>query len=298
LQVVLCNKIDFNVVDIGMESVSFKMSVTLTFGDCAENHRNMQVIGHLKPHGLSKNHLICAKEYFENKGCRTEWFELNDLLPENIHVSESAYLLVVRKGVDGMVDSKEMLKEQEGLTPDKKAFMYGRVVNKKARYNLCFADFAQEPDYEKKQGRIYEFKSVPLLNRVRECLPEIIGDRMGEQLPCEGNYYYDTKKTYIGFHGDSERRIVIAIKLGEDFNIYYQWYHKGVKIGRQICVPLHHGDIYFMSEKAVGTDWKSRSKYTLRRAAAKNVKISREINKLYFCNVMRKTDTSYNKNKI
>ena len=79
-----------------MESVSFKMSVTLTFGDCAENHRNMQVIGHLKPHGLSKNHLICAKEYFENKGYKVEWFELNDLLPEDIHVSESAYLLVVR----------------------------------------------------------------------------------------------------------------------------------------------------------------------------------------------------------
>lgn len=31
----------------------------------------------------------------------------------------------------------------------------------------------------------------------------------------EGNYYYDINKTGIGFHGDSERKKVIAISLSD-----------------------------------------------------------------------------------
>ena len=30
---------------------------------------------------------------------------------------------------------------------------------------------------------------------------------------------------------------------------------------------IEHGDMYIMSEKATGFDWKSKSKYTLRHAA-------------------------------
>ena len=40
------------------------------------------------------------------------------------------------------------------------AFIKGRVVNKRARWNLCFADCDQEPDYENKRGRIVDFKNI------------------------------------------------------------------------------------------------------------------------------------------
>jgi len=37
-------------------------------------------------------------------------------------------------------------------------------------------------------------------------------------------------------------------------------------VGKRIIVPLNGGDIYLMSEKAVGTDWKRKKVYTLRHA--------------------------------
>ena len=68
-------------------------------------------------------------------------------------------------------------------------------------------------------------------------------------------------------HGDTERQIVIAVRLGANFNLYYQWYHKGKKIGKLFEITLKHGDMYFMSDKAVGYDWKKPSLYTLRHGA-------------------------------
>jgi hypothetical protein len=56
-----------------------------------------------------------------------------------------AALLVVKNFVDFLLkdsgeDKSSMFKEQAELEVDKKAFMYGRVVDKHARWNLCFDD--------------------------------------------------------------------------------------------------------------------------------------------------------------
>lgn len=241
-------------------------AVTLTFGNRAENHRNMQVIGEKAVKGLGYDELLYALMFFESKGIETVWFDLNDILDEE--KGEDAYILIAKNGVSLFVDPNDLLTEQKSLEKDKKALMYGRVVNKKARHNLCFADFDQEPDYQQGKGRVYSFSKLPFLNRVREALPNIVGDDCVRRMPCEGNYYYDTKKTYIGFHGDTEREIVMAVRLGADFNLYYQWFKQGKEVGRLLKINLSHGDMYFMSEKAVGTDWKSKNKLTLRHAAS------------------------------
>ena len=82
------------------------------------------------------------------------------------------------------------------------------------------------------------------------------------------HYYYDKYVCGIGFHGDSERRKVIGIRLGngESTPLHYQWFKNGEAIGERIILQLNGGDIYVMSEKAVGTDWKKRLIYTLRHA--------------------------------
>jgi hypothetical protein len=102
--------------------------------------------------------------------------------------------------------------------------MYGRVVNKKARYNLCFSDYAQNADYENKKGTIINFNMTPNTQKIRETIPKIINNDIVCNLQCEGNYYYDIKNTYISMHGDAERQIVIAVRLGAPFPLYYQWY--------------------------------------------------------------------------
>lgn len=76
---------------------------------------------------------------------------LNKFLPKDTEAEEAA-VLVVKKGVDFLLqetksDSFGLFEELMSLDWDEKALMYGRVVNKHARHNLCFADAGQEPTY-------------------------------------------------------------------------------------------------------------------------------------------------------
>lgn len=140
------------------------------------------------------------------------------------------------------------------------------MLNKRARWNLCFADEGSEADYENGQGRIIAFGDVPITNAIREELPKYLGEK-ARGLAAEGNYYYDAKKCYIGEHGDSERRKVVAVRLGETAPLYYRWYYRHEAVSDVMTLSLRHGDMYVMSEKAVGTDWKRSSIITLRHAA-------------------------------
>jgi hypothetical protein len=48
--------------------------------------------------------------------------------------------------------------------------------------------------------------------------------------------------------------------------MHWQWFYQGKPIGDRIQIPLEAGDMYVMSEKAVGTDWKKKTIPTLRHA--------------------------------
>ena len=276
---------------------------TLTFGNRAENHKGMQIIGNQLDHGLSHNDLVSIQKGFDDEGYETELINLNNLLlvddddnsvndssnesdlvestnstnsiqtesdttsTESAIEEDPAELLIIRKGVERFVNIKTLYNEQIKLKKDTQAYMYGRVVNKKARYNLCFSDFSQEADFPNKKGTVYNFSgaNVKTLKRLRTKIGEL--HELFENLQCEGNYYYDINKTFIGFHGDTEREIVVGCRLGEDFPFYYRWYHKNEPRGNLLKIVLSHGDMYIMSDKAVGRDWKKSSIYTLRHAA-------------------------------
>ena len=262
-----------------------KSTVSLTFGDVAENHKGMQQVGTLADVGFDLSDLQRMQKWFEATGkaeCRL--VALHEFLPSDIHENKTlgldAYILIIKNGVNAIFGrddaANDMLMEQSGLETDKKAIMYGHVVNKHARHNLCFGETHQDPDYEAGKGTIYAFDEVPMLKRVRESLREIIGDEKGTQLQAEGNYYYDHTKCGIGFHGDAERKKVFAVRLGEPIPLCYSWFKAGNKVGDIIRFDeLGHGDIYVMSEKTTGFDWKRSSIYTLRHAAgaAKYLKI-------------------------
>lgn len=246
-----------------------KVTITLTYGDQAENHRGMQKIGQLASEGFSNQDLEEAKVKFEAKGCKCEIIDLNDGLKGTGKTGDKATVLVVRKAMDILdkeLSANKLFDEQFKLKWDTKAFMYGRVVNKHARSNLCYAEEAQEPDYENGKGTVVPFKSIPLTSLVRKLLGEYLGDK-GKDLMCEGNLYYDVSKCGIGFHGDTERRKVVAVRLGAKLSLHYQWFCNSEPIGERIKFTLNHGDLYVMSEKATGFDWKSKKILTLRHAA-------------------------------
>jgi alkylated DNA repair dioxygenase AlkB len=242
---------------------------TLTFGEVCENHVRNEQIGHLAEKGFSLEELQHIRRYFDERGCSTELLNLNELLfedDEEKDKAEPAYVLVLRDGLGTLLspsEKKEFYEEQDQLEKDKKVKMYGRVVNKHARHNLCFADEGHASDYENGMGTVVAFRDVPCLSKVREMIHEITGKR----LYAEGNYYYDTRKCGIGYHGDAERRLVVGIRVGEEMPLHYRWYKNSRVVSKTLKLSLGDGDMYVMGEKAVGFDWKMRSKYTLRHAA-------------------------------
>jgi hypothetical protein len=248
---------------------------TITFGDVAENHAGMEKIGREATHGFSHDNLLKFQHFFNENGIQTELYHLNDLLRQNpaldekqIDDIEDAYVLVARKGLVTLLDNdpesvQAFYEEQDVLEKDTKAKMRGRVVNKQARHNLCFADFSQEADFDQGKGTIIEFSQLPYLCMVRLSLLELTG----LELFAEGNYYYDISKCGIGYHGDSERKIVVGIRVGDNMPLHYRWYHKFEVVSPTIKLMLGEGDVYFMSDKATGNDWKKSSKYTLRHSA-------------------------------
>ena len=238
---------------------NYEGTITITFGEQVENHVGMQKIGEIADEGVDIRQLRRISKTFEN----CELVKLHRHLDEDC---DPAYVLIIRNGVSQLkIDDDELFEEQKELEWDTQAYMYGRVVNKKARYNLCYNDESQEPDYENKKGRVIAWKEMPLLKKLKKGIVKKMG--FPKNIKAEGNYYYDIEKCGIGFHGDSERRIVVGVRLGESLPLHYQWYHKLSPVGERIELELHHGDIYIMSAKAVGNDWKKKNIYTLRHAA-------------------------------
>ena len=254
-------------------------TISLTFGDQGENHVGMKKIGQMVNRGKGFNitDLLNYKNIFEEKGCECEIYNLKNLIPniseDNV---EPAHIMVIRNGIECILKTKEktnydLYKEMTSFEWDRKYYDTRRkkILNKNARANVCFGNISSEPDYEHKKGRVIGYEEVECLKHIKENLKMLLGSK-AENLICEGNRYFDLNKCGIGWHGDAERRKVIALRLGEQMDLHYNWFYKFKPVGNTLKLSLNNGDIYIMSEKAVGTDWKYSSIYTLRHAAGKS----------------------------
>jgi alkylated DNA repair dioxygenase AlkB len=243
-------------------------TITITYGENVENHVGNQQIGTTIDNGVSYKNLKKIQKNLTKQKYNCDFVDLKAFLKnEYINDAEDAGVLIVKDFVNTFFKKNDksttIFQELAQLNWDKKCKMYGRVVNKKARHNLCFADFSQEPDYENDKGRVYNFKDLPDLDKMRKFLEKLLH----EDLNAEGNYYYDTDKCYIGYHGDTERKIVAGVRFGSDFPLYYRWYQYSEPVSAPHQIDLSSGDLYIMSDKAVGYDWKTKSTLTLRHAA-------------------------------
>ena len=273
---------------------NFGETFAITFGDRAGNCVGMQKLGKSTDTGFTLDDLLFTKKEFKKIGIKSVLYDLTrPYLPLVLRKhTEDAFLLVIRGGLSILCEGSadEFYDEQKILEKDK-VWMKGRVVNKMARYDLCFAEFSrlspsgrcspsgQDPDYENKKGKIPSFddESVPLLKNTRKNLSNFLGEK-AENLFAESSYYYDLEKCGISFHGDFERRKVVGIRVGDQLPLHFQWFCKTKPIGERAIINLYHGDIYIMSEKATGNDWKKRNIPTLRHATGcKNLRKSKSI---------------------
>ena len=258
-----------------------KETISLTFGDCGENHVGMEKVGELvnEGGGFSIDDLTHYKSILEGIGCECTIYNLKDNLISVDHHTlttiDDTYVLVVRDGLKNILEINnsslnDLYSEMNSFEWDRKYFDTRRqkVLNKHARANVCFGDESVEPDYENKKGRVVGYDSVQSLRFVKENLSTMFGEKC-DNLICEGNRYFDLKKCGIGYHGDAERRKVVAFRLGESMNLHFNWFYNSISQGETLKLTLNNGDMYMMSEKAVGNDWKKRSIYTLRHSAGR-----------------------------
>ena len=268
--------------------------IALTWGDAGENHVGMQVLGSLQPAGtgftLADLHDI--QKVSQDVGIETQLVDFG----------RGASVLVVRQLVrEAAVGA--IRDELCACTWDAKYYDVRRkvVLNKQARTNLMFQHgWSQEPDYEQGKGTVVDLDTLPSLcaaetavfSHMRRGLnitagaPPADDASVADDAPalgpahaaaaatawvpliCEGNRYFDAAKCGIGFHGDTERTRVICLSVGGSaYPMRWQWFHRNKAVGAAFDVELDSGDVYIMSEKAVGQDWKRSSLFTLRHAA-------------------------------
>ena len=282
---------------------SERMSLTCAPG--GENHAGMEIIGRMpvKGEGFKATDMEGLGPYFQNLGFDSSVLNLNNLSGQNtimgLGSDDQARVLLLRRWIQVMFEDttvqdiyKELIADTwdaEYLDKNKyrieivdgvETKVRGKRMNKRARTNLCYvADREQEPDVWKGKGRIVDLKKKTALNlavdRLRSMIEagliEIGSKTKVEINVVEGNRYYNLKTTGIGFHGDTERVVVICISIGcDNYPMRWQWFKDGMPLGNPIDITLNCGDVYIMSEKAVGADWKLRSIYTLRHAAGAN----------------------------
>lgn len=156
--------------------------ITITFGEQVENHIGMQKIGKLAEKGFNLQDLNKAKLVFEQKGYTCELITLECPICDISDYKNNAHLLIVRNGIDCFLgttknSNKSLFEELISLKWDTKAKMYGRVVNKHARHNLCFDEKEQAPDYANAKGTIISWDTTPLLKKIQLTLPEYLGEK-------------------------------------------------------------------------------------------------------------------------
>ena len=96
-------------------------AMTLTFGECAENHVGNQQLGSIAASGFSVSELRAAAEEFAARGCATELVDLSAACPD----APEAAVLVVRGGLAAFgVAPEAMYEEHDALDADTKAMMY------------------------------------------------------------------------------------------------------------------------------------------------------------------------------
>ena len=257
-----------------------KVVITETFCECGENHAGMEQVGEKgkEGEGFSLEDMQKAAEVaISVYGCSCKIVDLGDGVRDAVgdtvpaNAVRPAYVLVIKGLTTGVEEFKQLLT----VKWDTKYYDARRkkVLNKHARSNNIVGYFRQEADYENGKGTVVHFDDVPAVKALLEEKLHMLGEPFKKLIIAEGNRYEDggAKKNGIGPHGDAERRKVVALRCSAvegspSMPLKFQWYYKNNPVGKMMDIELDTGDVYVMSEVAVGTDWRHSSRLTLRHA--------------------------------
>ena len=253
--------------------------MTLTFAECVENHAGMELIGKKYERGILREDLLSLRDRYKK-------YKFHEMSLEN----NRAVVVVIPGGVAELLEAdggfgssaaQQLYEEILHLPFDNQYYdkRTKKVFNKHGRLNNCFADRDSDPDIGVGRGTVVDFAHTPLLSKLRARIPNLVegmhSGKLLKDLYAETNLYVDVnnKATGIGFHGDTERAIVVGVRLGAAQQpLRFRWYHKGTAQGEECVIDLGEGDMYIMCEKATGGDWKKSSMFTLRHGVGLKAK--------------------------
>lgn len=179
-----------------------KDAFTVTFGDRAENHAGMQMIGRAASKGVSTEQLRAIKARLDALAIPCAMVDLSQLVKDGSKVPE-ACVLVIPGGVAALLKdpaaSDEMLAELRSMPKDTKMYDRGKVKTRHSCHNNTMGDFDQAADIANKKGTVCNFKDYPTMDWLRRELTSLLG--MSVPLVGELNHYYDADKCGIGWHG-------------------------------------------------------------------------------------------------
>ena len=299
--------------------MTYNQTITLTFGEVAENCIGMEKVGEKFQQGITCEELLEIQNKL-SPYTHTEIIKLENYV--NAEVPPS-WILLIKNGINILLandgkTSYDLYFEQNNIQPDKTFYNphkkykhivgyipndaiivsrtidisissvghyvvngknyiitleglcyylpFNNVSNKIARYNYVISDLSQKADIQNRKGTVISYDDVPYCKILRRQLEVLIGKK-GKNLHSEVNVYHTPNKTGIGFHGDTERSVVIGMRLGRHMELVFAWFQHSKPISERIVFNLDHGDIYIMSDYTVGGNWKDNSIPTLRHSA-------------------------------
>ena len=258
-------------------------AAVLTFSCFAEGHVGMKIEkNQIAKDG--KNRALTAEDLFTLQlKLDFDGAEMVTLRQDIGGREQKAYVLVLRNGMQHLgVDKDVLLKQiQEVPAVDKQMLntRQNKVQNKLKRHNLNIGDKIIKADIAKGQSTMYNFKCTFLseAKKLRDAFTKMGKENKLEtmtNLLAEANIYYadEYKKNHycgIGYHGDAERpnSPVIGCNVGKTRYLSFRSFYKSRYYRDETRIKLNHGDIYFMSEHAVGVNWKKSGSVVYRHRA-------------------------------
>ena len=224
-------------------------SSTVTFANSTESFAGMHINGLQRTSGYTHAELNEVVRRFGQRGCAVEDLDLGRLTGTSV----PGRVVVVRNAFRDIADAVAVdLEDVVHPRTDRQALMRNKLLTRRARYCACLGNEAVEADLANGVGVVVPFKDTPAIQALRERIG--VCERTRDLL-AEVNYYFDHRKCYIGFHGDSERPDVIGCVLGASKNLHFQGFRKAIPEGERVTVKLHHGDLYIGCESAFGFHW-------------------------------------------
>lgn len=238
----------------------------ISFSEAVTDHCDKFIYGTTACEGFTREDLDKAAEISQSLGYTTELFDLTTYLP--MHTDRTACVLVIRDGVKMFGNYQQLTSELESTiyALDRKTRVRGRVVDRVGSWTASVTEETIRPCVWRGIGTSLSFNDLPCLSTVRQLLPSLLGDK-AKDFYANIDYYYDIFSCGIGYHGESEHKKVVTLRLGENVPVHFQWWCNGKLVGEDIPLDIHGNDIYIMDETAVGPDWYRSDIPTLKHAA-------------------------------